>query len=111
MPKQGPMDAAEQAIQILVGGADQGATKAVALATTAAAIAMWARIRAHFRGREAQLDPSARDALSAHPGDQVDVDALRHLLEALSQTPSGQGIIVHGDYVARDKTIINFDTR
>jgi hypothetical protein len=105
------MDGVDQAIQILISGADQGATNAVALATTAAAVATWRRIRSFFQGQESRLDPDLQQVLSADPGEEVDPQALHRLLQLLWESESGRGIIVHGDYVAHDKNVFNFDTR
>jgi hypothetical protein len=100
------MDAVDQTLQILVGGIDQGASKAVALGTTTAAVALWRRIQLHFRNSK-QLDPQTQPILAREPGDQVDIDTLRTLLRLLPDSYLHQEITVYGDYVARDKNVFN----
>jgi hypothetical protein len=100
------MDAVDQAIQILVGGVEQGGSKAIALGTTAAAVAMWQRVQERFRHNR-QLDPQLEPILAIEPGDQVDLDALRALLKQLSNSELQRDITVYGDYVARDKNVFN----
>jgi hypothetical protein len=100
------MDPVDQTLQILVGGFDQGASKAVALGTTAAAVALWRRIQLHFRHSK-QLDPQMQPILAHEPGEAVNIDALRALLSLLPGSYLQHDITVYGDYVARDKNVFN----
>jgi hypothetical protein len=100
------MDPVDQTIQILVGGIEQGGSKAIAIGTTAAAVAMWRRIQSRFRHNQ-QLDPELEPILAHEPGDEVDLEALRTLLMQLPDSELQRDITVYGDYVARDKNVFN----
>ena len=97
--------ASEQLMHALLDGADQGTARVVALGTSAAAAAAWHRARSILRRRNPAPDTAELAVLSAEPGQEVDVDTLRRLLELLSPAERQTSIEVHGDYVAHDKNI------
>jgi hypothetical protein len=99
------MDPLSQLTQTLLDGADQGATKAVTIGTSATAAAAWNRIRANMKRRRPSLDLSEREVLATEPGEEVDLQTLLRLLRMLSPEELATSITVHGDYVAGDKNI------
>lgn len=95
----------DQTIRVLQDGVDQGAVKVITLGTSAAAVEAWRRLRPHLARRKPALDADEQAVLIAEPGQQVDVDILRRLLEALPPIELSRTVTVHGDYVAGDKVI------
>lgn len=75
----------DQLFNILLAGVDQGTAKVVTLGTTAAARALWNRIRRQLSRRQGALDAEEKAALAAEPGQQVSAQALRNLLQLLPE--------------------------
>jgi hypothetical protein len=100
------MDPAEQQIlQTLLGGADQGAARVVTLATTAAATALWTRLRSHWARRAPSLDSAELSVLATQPGQEIDLEYLRRMLQKLPASELRSTITVYGDYVNQDKNV------
>ena len=99
------MDPASELLHALFDGVDQGTAKAVALGTSATAAAVWHRARDILQRRHPFPSAEELAVLSAEPGQEVDADTLRHLLELLSPDERQASMEVHGDYVAHDKNI------
>jgi hypothetical protein len=96
------MDLVDQAVQALLEGAGQGTAKVVTLGTTTAAVALWNRLKKHFTRTELSLDVSQREVLSAEPGQEVDLVALRRVLQLLPPATLKNSLTIQGDYVGRD---------
>jgi len=98
------MDITEELLLSLLGGVGQGTAKAATLGTTAAARALWKRLRDQFRRRKGSLSDAERATLDKEPGDPVDADVLRGLLQKLTEAERGRLRIyqtrVEGDWVS-----------
>lgn len=99
------MDIVEEAMKVLTGGLEQSGTKMVALGTSAAARALWNKVRTAVK-RSTVQDPEG--LATAEPGTAVEPSALRELLQQLHREDHTvfMSIVhgdVHGDVVMRDK--------
>lgn len=121
------MDITEELMLSLLGGVGQGTAKAATLGTTAAAVALWKRVRDLFRRRKGSLTDAERAALEKEPGDPVNADVLRSLLQKLTEAErsslriyqtqvagdwvSDGGVKIGGDLVTdgSQKYVINID--
>jgi hypothetical protein len=99
----------------LLGGVDQGTANVVTLGTTAAAAALWRRVRSQLRRKQGSLDTDEMAALAAEPGQLVDAQALRSLLQRLPEEELRAGLTVYETHVAGDwvtdrgvKNVFNF---
>jgi hypothetical protein len=110
----------EQTIRVLQDGVDQGATNVITLGTSAAAVQAWRHLRPHLTRRKPSPDTDEQAVLIAEPGQQIDLEVLRRLLEVLPPIELSRTVTVHGDYVAgnkevhgdyvgRDKNVYNFN--
>jgi hypothetical protein len=99
------VDPTAELVHTLLDGVDQGTANVVAIGTSAAAAAAWHKVRALLRQRHPSPGSEELAVLSAEPGQEVDVQALRSLLRMLSPAELATSITVHGDYVARDKNV------
>ena len=96
------MDLVDQTIQALAGGAGQETAKVVTLGTTTAAVALWKRLKKHVMRKELSLDVGGRAVLSAEPGQEVDLEALRRVLQMLPPATLQNSLTIHGGYVGGD---------
>jgi hypothetical protein len=106
------MDVTDELLQSLLGGVGQAGARAVTLGTTATAAALWTRIRKQFRRRRASLNDDERALLEAEPGEQVNADVLRGLLQKLPERELGHNLLIYqrGDSIFDGgvKNVYNF---
>ena len=116
------MDIVDQTLLNLLDGVDRGAANVVTLGTTMAAKTLWDRIRRRTKSSGRYLSDEEETLLEAEPGQPVDVDTLRRLLESVPRSeltsPAIRGdrisagrdqLKIRGDYVAGDKFQIGRD--
>ena len=96
------MDLVDQTIQALAGGAGQETARVVTLGTTTAAVALWNRLKKQLKRKDLSLDVGQRTVLSAEPGEEVDLGALRRILQMLPPSILQNSLTIHGDYVGGD---------
>jgi hypothetical protein len=116
------MDIVDQTLLNLLDGVDRGAANVVTLGTTLAAKTLWSRIRRRTKSSGRYLSDEEETLLAAEPGQPVDVDALRRLLESVPRSELTSPAIggdrisvgrdqlnVREDYVAGGKVQIGRD--
>lgn len=96
------MDVTDELLLSLLGGVGQGTAKAATLGTTAAAAALWKNIRSQFRRRTGSLNAEEKGVLKAEPGDSVNTDVLRDLLQKLSDSELKYALTIYQPSVAGD---------
>jgi hypothetical protein len=105
----GLMDVTDELLLSLLGGLGQGTAKAATLGTTTAAVALWARIRKQFRRRRASLTEEERKVLETKPGEQVNAEVLRGLLQKLPESDLKYSLSIYqttvgGDWISHGGT-------
>ena len=80
------MDIVDQTLLNLLDGVDRGAANVVTLGTTMAAKTLWDRIRRRTKSSGRYLSDEEETLLEAEPGQPVDVDTLRRLLESVPRS-------------------------
>jgi hypothetical protein len=105
------MDIVDMAMRVLTDGVQQSGAKLIALGTSAAAVALWNKIRAAVGAKGVH---DTHNLATVEPGGQVDSVALRELLQQLAakDTSTFSTIVhgdVHGDVIGRDKNVFHGD--
>jgi hypothetical protein len=97
------VDLPDQVLHALLDGVDQGTARAVTLGASAAAGKLWKRVGNQFRRRQASLDPDERAVLLAQPGQPVDAQALRRLLQRLPRQELQEFLTLYETHIHQNR--------
>jgi hypothetical protein len=99
------MDPTGELMHSILDGVDQGTARVVVIGTSTAAVTAWNKARSAVRRHRPSPNPAEQAVLAAGPGQEVDRETLRRLLQLLSSAEERHVIKVEGDLVKGDKNI------